>query len=228
MNKVLDNPMWNALNSGNKDLALGNDKVKMYAGNVAPFVGSENYSAADFDMLYEMIPDNRGLAIVAASDISIPNQWHVINETSILQFEFKGPMPVAPLETEFIELQEQHIPSMISLAEMMKPGPFSDRTIDFGNYYGIMENNELAAMAGYRSQPLPYIEISAVCTHPNYQGRGYGGALVRHLIHKIIASSGMPFLHARTDNSNANSLYQKLGFSIRKEMNFYVFQKELA
>ena len=143
----------------------------------------------------------------------------------ILQMVFDSPIPPETLNQELITLQDQHIPAMLALTKMTNPGPFSERTIDFGNYKGIFINNELAAMAGYRTQPSPYIEISAVCTHQNHLGNGYAGALINYHIHQIIAASGIPYLHSRTDNANAIRLYQKLGFSIRKEMTFNIIQK---
>ena len=225
MEHPLDNPIWNALVSGNSNLAHGNSLVKYYAENVAPFVGFEDYSTANFNTLHELVTDQRVLAVVSAEEIIIPNNWKVLNNMKILQMVFDGPIPPETLNRELVTLQDKHIPGMLALTKMTNPGPFSERTIDFGNYKGIFINNELAAMAGYRTQPSPYIEISAVCTHPNHLGNGYAGTLINYHIRQIIAASGIPYLHSRTDNANAIRLYQKLGFSIRKDMTFNIIQK---
>ena len=225
MQHLLDNPIWNALISGNNNLAHGNSQVKYYAENVAPFVGFEDYSTANFNILHELVPDQRVLAVVSAEEIAIPQNWKVLNNMKILQLVFDGAIPQELLNHELVTLTDQHIPAMLALTKMTNPGPFSERTIDFGNYKGILINNELVAMAGYGTQPSPYIEISAVCTHPDHLGKGYAGALINYHIRQIIAASGIPYLHSRTDNANAIRLYQKLGFSARREMTFNIIQK---
>jgi len=225
MEHLLDNPIWNALISGNSNLTHGSSEVKYFAENVAPFVGFEDYSVANFNMLYELVSDQRVLAVVSAEEITIPENWKVLNNMKILQLVFNGSVPQEPTSQELITLQEQHIPAMLALTKMTNPGPFSERTIDFGNYKGIFSNDELIAMAGYRTQPSPYIEVSAVCTHPNHHGKGYAGTLINYHIGQIIAASGIPYLHSRTDNITAIRLYQKLGFSVRKEMTFNIIQK---
>lgn len=225
MEHLLDNPIWNALISGNSNLAHGNSQVKCYAENVAPFVGFEDYSTANFNILYKLVTNQRVLAVVSAEEITIPNNWKVLNNMKILQLVLDDPIPQEPVNQELVTLTDQHIPAMLALTKMTNPGPFSERTIDFGNYNGIFNNGELAAMAGYRTQPSPYIEISAVCTHPDHLGKGYAGTLINYHIRQIVAASGIPYLHSRIDNANAIRLYQKLGFSIRKEMTFNIIQK---
>jgi predicted GNAT family acetyltransferase len=79
-------------------------------------------------------------------------------------------------------------------------------------------------MAGQRLQPYPYTEVSAVCTHLAYTGKGYGAKLVRSQVCKIIATSRVPFLHVYPENTAAR-LYEKLGFEVRKQMVVYVLEK---
>jgi len=225
MEHLLDNPIWNALISGNSNLAHGGSEVKYFAENVAPFVGFKDYSAVNFNMLYKLVTNQRILAVVSAEEITIPNNWKVLNNMKILQLVFDGPVPQERSSQELVTLTDQHIPAVLALTKLTNPGPFSERTIDYGNYKGIFNGDELIAMAGYRTQPSPYIEISAVCTHPDHHGKGHAGTLINYHIRQIIAASGIPYLHSRTDNANAIRLYQKLGFSARKEMTFNIIQK---
>jgi len=54
------------------------------------------------------------------------------------------------------------------------PGPFLPQTIQRGSYFGIRASDgRLVAMAGERLQSTAFGEISAVCTHPEFRGRGY-------------------------------------------------------
>ena len=90
---------------------------------------------------------------------------------------------------------------------------------------GIFEGEKLVAMAGQRLHVFNYAEISAVCTHPDYLGRGYAKQLLIHQINRIKTASEIPFLHVRYDNDRAIKVYESLGFSTRREIYFYVIQK---
>jgi len=63
-------------------------------------------------------------------------------------------------------------------------------------------------------QSTAFAEISAVCTHPGFRGRGYARALVRFLAAQILATGKTPFLHVKSENG-AKVVYQKIGFRLR-------------
>lgn len=111
------------------------------------------------------------------------------------------------------------------MVQLTEPGPFLEKTIDFGNYTGVFEDGKLVSMAGHRFNPTPYTEVSAVCTHPNHLGKGYAYRLLREQIKRILAKNEIPFLHVRDDNEGAIKLYEKLGFNIRTSMIAYVIKK---
>jgi hypothetical protein len=66
MEHVLDNPAWNALISGNKDLAEGNERIKYFDPEVSPFVGFKDNSEASFEELYAMAPADRAIRLYLA------------------------------------------------------------------------------------------------------------------------------------------------------------------
>ena len=129
------------------------------------------------------------------------------------------------LSIEPTPLQQKDVEEMIQLALLTKPGPFASRTIEFGHYYGIFESGQLVAMTGQRLHPYHYAEISAVCTHPNYLGKGYAAALIQHQITLIMSMGQKPFLHVRADNERAIALYHRLGFEVSRPMNFYFLKR---
>jgi predicted GNAT family acetyltransferase len=81
-------------------------------------------------------------------------------------------------------------------------------------------------MTGQRLHPQQYTEVSAVCTHPDHLGKGYASALVQHQVQLILQQGQIPFLHVREDNSRAIALYERLGFRISRNMNFYFMRRE--
>jgi len=80
-------------------------------------------------------------------------------------------------------------------------------------------------VAGQRFHVFDHMEISAVCTHPDYTGRGYAKQLLQSQIDRITAANGIPFLHVRRDNERAIAVYESLGFFTRTDIYFYVIKK---
>jgi predicted GNAT family acetyltransferase len=72
----------------------------------------------------------------------------------------------------------------------------------------------LVAMAGQRLQTPAFAEISAVCTHPEFRGRGYARALTTFVAAQILAAGKIPFLHVKSEN-DAKVVYEKVGFHLR-------------
>lgn len=73
-------------------------------------------------------------------------------------------------------------------------------------------------MAGERLRTDDFIEISAVCTHPDFRGRGLGAALLCAVGARIVRDGATPFLHTYAENADAIALYRKLGFEVRCEV----------
>jgi len=220
---LLNNPIFNGLALGNSHLANGNDVVKYFDAEISPLIGLKDYTQADFDTLYRMITEGRPLATITSQNIVIPKPWELVRHVVIQQMVFAGTVPQE--KETFTPLQAKHIPAMLTLTQLTNPGPFSQRTIEFGNYEGIFADHQLAAMAGQRTQPRPFIEVSAVCTHPDHHGKGYAGRLIKSQIQKIATLGCIPFLHVRSDNPIAIKLYEKLGFRINQQVHFNLFKR---
>ena len=229
---LFDNPVWNALTTGNKTLASGNDLVKFFPAEVGPFVGLKAIDEACFNALFELTPAHRVIAIVRREKIQIPDQWKIILNTPLYQMIAPEPLHDSRARVlspecavpEILPLHPQHIPQMLSLTKLTNPGPFYNRTIEFGNYNGIFDGDQLIAMAGQRMHIGNCIEVSAVCTHPDHLGHGYATALILHVANLIREQGAIPFLHVRTDNA-AIKLYKALGFFIHQEVTINILQK---
>jgi ribosomal protein S18 acetylase RimI-like enzyme len=120
-----------------------------------------------------------------------------------------------PSGSAFRQLEAADAPAMVALAELTEPGPFRLRTIELGNFYGIFDGDRLVSMAGKRMHFPGFIEVSGVCTHPDFRGRGYAGALTQVIIDEIEQAGRTPFLHAWEGNP-AQYLYESLGFTLTR------------
>jgi predicted GNAT family acetyltransferase len=175
--------------------------------------------------LHQLLPEGRKILYATTQLITEPCGWELVVGVKGLQFIYnKGPVDITS-NLNLVPLQKEHVEEMVQLAALTKPGPFDLRTIEFGHYHGIFENGHLVAMTGQRLHVEEYTEISAVCTHPDYLGRGYAAALIQQQLNLIHRQGGHPFLHVRADNARAIALYHRLGFEISRPMNFYFMKK---
>ncbi|WP_295711383.1 GNAT family N-acetyltransferase [Mucilaginibacter sp.] len=225
MDHPLNNPAWNALTSGNKNLSTGTNLVKYFIKDVSPFAGMAENTPENFDTLYNLLPPSTTVAVFSPEEMEIPQPWKTIQQMRVLQMVYTNPAPEAITDVELVPLRDEHIPAMLALTKLTNPGPFFNRTIDFGNYYGIFNDQQLIAMAGRRLQPSPYMEVSAVCNHPDHLGKGYASQLIQHQVRLIKAEDCTPFLHVLHNNVNAIKLYEKLGFVTRRVMSICAIQK---
>jgi ribosomal protein S18 acetylase RimI-like enzyme len=223
---LLHNPVYHALLSGDKHLSFGNDKVKFFNEEVSPFAGFEQDYEKGFDDLYELLPVGRKILYAIPALITQPAGWQIQHEIKGLQFIYEGNIDSKTEFPNIISLSEIHVEQMVQLAKLTKPGPFGSGTINFGSYFGIFDKEKLAAMTGQRLHVENCTEISAVCTHPDYAGKGYAYTLLQHQLQLILQQNQQPFLHVRDDNQRAIALYQRLGFTISRSMNFYFMKRE--
>jgi predicted GNAT family acetyltransferase len=107
---------------------------------------------------------------------------------------------------------------MLELVALTQPGPFGERNLDLGEYYGVFDAGRLVAMAGERMHAGALREISGVCTHPDYQGRGYARRLVERLIRVEVARNQTPFLHVVLENRQARQIYERMGFRPHQDL----------
>ncbi|ETZ24332.1 GNAT family N-acetyltransferase [Pedobacter sp. V48] len=222
---TLDNPIYNALNSAHSTFSSGTDHAKYYLEEVASFAGLRDNSKGNFEALHENSPLESLFIVFTPSAVDIPARWRLVAQINMFQMIYESKEIPAGTDIDFVDLDKSHVDQMIALVELTQPGPFRERTIEFGNYTGVFSGDNLVAMAGHRLNPTPFTEISAVCTHPDHLGKGYAFELLREQIKRILKKSEIPFLHVRNDNHGAIKLYKKLGFEIRADMFAYVIKK---
>jgi ribosomal protein S18 acetylase RimI-like enzyme len=212
--------IWNAITTGNADIATVDGDAGIYKPDIAPFAGMKELNVKNLDKLYEMTaPGQRAAIHYFDSPPMDTDKWSTLQQMDITQMVYEAPVTSFTTKTSelIVTLNDEHIPAMLELTKLTKPGPFFQNTILFGNYFGIFIDGRLAAMAGQRMHPVPYMEVSAVCTHPDHRGRGYAKALMLRVMQLILENSFTPFLHVLSSNTGAIQLYESIGYRIRKQ-----------
>lgn len=221
---LLRNPVYHSLLYNDSHLGTASGKVAYFDEAVSPFVGFAAGYEQGFEDLHEVLPTGRSILYATTQALMPPGGWQLKAAITGLQFLFEGAVP-ASTTLHPTKLEAEHVPQMMALAALTRPGPFGPRTIEFGHYYGVFVDDQLVAMTGQRLHVQDYTEISAVCTHPDHLGKGYASALVQHQVGLIVAQGQIPFLHVRADNQRAIEVYERLQFKRQGPMNFYFLQK---
>lgn len=105
----------------------------------------------------------------------------------------------------------------MQLAALTRPGPFGPHTIEMGEYFGCFVAGRLVAMTGERVHAPGLREVSGVCTHPEFQGRGLARRLVAKVVGRQLGRGETPVLHVMSANTAAVGLYESLGFRVWRE-----------
>lgn len=217
MSHPLDRVVWNTLSGRHAPFAVGGELAKRFKPEIGPISACLDNSAESHAALAELVPEDLPLYVIEVGGLPTPSDLVVEKTAPIFQFvaEAITPGPIAP---DIVELTDDDAPEMLALALLTEPGPFSTETHHLGQFIGIKVDGRLAAMAGERMKLPGYAEVSGVCTHPDFQGRGYAAMLSRIVAQRILDRGEIPFLHCYESNTGAMALYEKLGFSIRQRL----------
>ncbi len=214
---MLDRPVWNALSTRQAHHAQGGPRAMRLTPDIGVFAASASQTPSDLDALAALAPLHGQIWLVEDEGFPLPPGLHAVSAAACHQMTLAM---LTPSASSIIAepLTEADAPAMLALATLTVPGPFFARTHTLGRFIGLKENGTLIAMAGERMQPPGYTEVSGVCTHPDHRGRGYAGALMRIVADRILARGEIPFLHVYASNTGAIALYEKLGFTLRREI----------
>jgi len=211
MPALLDNIMWNCLSGPHAKFAVGAGEVRRYAPGFSPIIGCRDPQHPDFTGLanYSSPGDSFYVDIWSGEP---PADWQVTREATMFKMVWDAPMPADDAAPDAVLLRPEHAAEALELARLTNPGPFGIRTPELGDYFGYFENGRLIAMAGERLSVGDLHEVSGICTHPDFQGRGLAKKLTLKLVRRQMQRGKTPFLHVMSHNTSARALYEKLGF----------------
>ncbi len=210
----LDHPVWFALVSRQQHLSIGAGLARRFPTEISPFAASIDETPSAVAALRDLIPEDGNICIMQRFPPKPVEGVKVTFSAAGVQMvahDLKG----GGIEDGMEELDEAAAGEMFELASLTRPGPFARQTNRMGRFIGIRKQGRLVAMAGERLQVDGHCEISAVCTHPDYRGRGFGGALLTAVGARLRSEGIVPYLHAYADNDVAIALYRKMGFERR-------------
>jgi predicted GNAT family acetyltransferase len=220
----LDRPAWNALTSLQAHHAVGSGTAWRFHPEIGPICATRSHDAAGLAHLAALVPDEGILATIETQPHPLPPGTVAEKIADLVQLMASD--PIAPYDhPDLMLLSAADAPEMLVLATLTEPGPFAARTHELGTFWGIRVDGRLAAMAGERMRMPGYGEVSAVCVHPDFRGRGLGEIVCRKAMATVARAGLTPFLHAYADNHAALALYRKLGFEVRQVMTVTMFRR---
>lgn len=214
---LLDNISWHTLTGAHAAHSAGSDTARRYAAGFTPIIGFADNERPDLAALSAHCPPGEHFYCGGWSG-PVPSGWTLHEDTTMVQMVWNAPAPAAVEGPDAILLDATHAGAMVELVALTNPGPFGPRTFELGEYYGVFEGERLVAMAGERMRADRLREISAVCTHPDFRGRGLARALMERLVRRQMRRGELPFLHVMTANRGARHLYAGMGFRLHQEL----------
>jgi ribosomal protein S18 acetylase RimI-like enzyme len=213
----LDNPVWSALNGPHRGLSLRHADLLWYPPSIAPFAAIPTAGTLpDLESAHRQGLGDQVYFVGACPD-SLPNGWRVISRSYILQLFPTLEIPEVGEDAGTV-LGESDRRAMRDLTQIAFPDFFRERTAELGVYLGVYAGAQLIAMAGERMALPGLQEISGVCTHPDFGGRGHARRLTRALLSRHRRRGVGSFLHVSEGNSAAERLYDSMGFKVRSRL----------
>lgn len=220
----LPNPFYSALTTADAPFAVVHGLARRFQPDIIPFAAVSELGAEAYLDLVPLLTPGEEVYVTADAGVTIDpiDGLVVISTLPGLQMRFNAAPPKDENGPDVVTLAGEDTEQMLALKARAFPGFFGPRAGELGSFFGIRdpENGCLVAMGGERLATPMDREVSAVCTDPEYVGRGYAARIVRAVIrHQARLGTGS-LLHVTATNKRAISLYEHLGFSITGSIDF--------
>jgi ribosomal protein S18 acetylase RimI-like enzyme len=229
MTHPLDRAVWNALTTRLSGFvtADSNARAVRIDPEVGVFVSGVDAEPGTLQAMADLALRHPGAGMVELTggpmgEMDLPGV-EVINRVPLVQMVCAALTPGGP-DIAFETLTEADAPEMLALATLTKPGPFRSATRRLGPFIGIKQEGRLVAMAGRRLRVDGFTELSGVCTHPDWRGRGYAAGLSRAVAGEILVLGEAVFLHAFAEHDATIAFYRSLGFEVRAPMTYTILR----
>ena len=222
---ALDRPVWASLQH-QPHWAIGDERARRFKADINRFAAARDDGADSLAALAGLVQAGDDAVYLAQVPvIVVPPGLVAVKEAQGVQM--LAARALAPDDGVQV-LGDADAADMLALATLTEPGPFLPRTHTMGRFIGIRIDGRLAAMAGERMRFPGHVEVSGVCTHPDFRGRGLARRMSAAVTADIQRRSEQAFLHAWTSNTAAIALYESLGFVTRATLNIAVLKRRPA
>ncbi len=223
----LDRPVWASLTTFHRALSEGDARARRFLRDVNLFASARDDGEEAQAGLADLVRPGEHVYLLQVPAITVPPGLRAARTAKGVQMVAARPL-AAEADGEIELLTDADAPEMLALATLTEPGPFLPRTHAMGRFLGIRRGGRLAAMAGERMRFPGFTEVSGVCTHPEFRGKGLARRLSAAVTAAIQARGEIAFLHAWASNVPAIALYRTLGFELRAEVNVAVLETVIA
>lgn len=128
---------------------------------------------------------------------------------------------VGPNVLSFVRETEQHFNKEMSM--QLDFSSSLSRRIDQGDYMILTIEGQPVAQGAIEFESDDFLVLGNIYVKPLYRGKGYGEIVVRALLEVAQYKHKIPYLFVSSDNANAISLYEKLGFdTLRAYQNIHL------
>lgn len=225
---ILDRPIWHALSTLQRSVSVGTERARRFHPDIGPLAATIDDEPESLADLADLIVAAGGLGLMQAIASPVPPGCREEIRAPAVQMVLESPdrlVAEAAIAAAGIDpLGDADAGDMLALATATAPGPFAARTHTLGRFWGGRNEGRLVAMAGERMRLPGLTEVSGVCTHPDVRGRGLAAILCSRVARDVLARGDRPFLHAFASNTGAIALYERLGFTLRREMTFVLLR----
>lgn len=206
------NPVWHALRSKHQKFAKCAGEACRYPAEVVPLAAIRAPEREPMLQLRSLFDADESAWVIGEKYAEVPKL--VRAETlECLQMVLPDDVGVPDTKIEVVKLSDANAGEMVSLTTLAFPGFFRQRTCEMGSYYGVRSaSGELIAMGGERLKLDGFTEISAVCTHPSFRGRGLAAAIIWQVVREHRKEGVRSWLHVASSNRRAEELYLRMGF----------------
>lgn len=220
----LDNPFWSALDTIHRDVGLREGGVARYPADRAPFLGVADRDTDMAGALEALVAPGETVLLLGVAPARLPRGWRLEPLEELAQLACDSPLALAE-GPAIADLGDADRADVLALTALVYPHYFRERTMDLGRYIGIRVDGRLAAIAGERLGTPEHREMSAICTHPDFNGHGFARRLTAQLTNDTLAAGRGPFLHVSQRNMRAKALYERLGYRLRRTIPFWSLQR---
>ncbi len=222
---ALDRPVWASL-LRQPHWAVGDERARRFKPDINRFAAARDDDPETLAALADLVgPGDDAVYLAEVPPLTVPPGLVVVK--AALGVQMIATRGLAP-DDGVQRLGDTDAAEMLALAALTEPGPFLPRTHSMGRFVGIRIEGRLAAMAGERMRFPGHVEVSGVCTHPDFRGLGLARRLSSAVAADIQQRGEQPFLHAWATNIAAIALYESLGFVTRTTVNIALLKRPPA